>query len=209
MKTIGKIIKESRVKKKYSRKKLESQTKIKKEFIKAIEEEDWNALPEPPVLVGFVKNIASALSLNQRQVVAILRRDYPPRSQRINPKPDVESKLAWSPRLTFLLGVIVASLIIVGYLGFQYVNFITPPNLNVEFPAEDQVITQETLEVSGETDPEATIRVNNQPVIVNDDGKFTTEIEIFEGTKEVIVVARSRSGKETTVVRKIKVEVAQ
>lgn len=206
MRTIGLVIKEARVEKNYSRARLEKETRIKKEFIKALEEENWGALPEPPVVQGFVKNIASVLSMNQKQMVAILRRDYPPRSLRVNPKPDVESKFTWSPRLTFLAGVIVVSVIVLAYLGFQYVNFISPPDLSVEFPEEGQVVTQKTLRVSGETGPEAVVKVNNQPVIVNEGGKFTAEIEIFEGTTEVVVKAISRSGKESVVIREIKVE---
>ena len=45
--------------------------------------------------------------------------------------------------------------------------------------------------------------------IVGEDGTFETEIEIFEGTGEVVVVAKSRSGKETVVARKIKPELRQ
>ena len=55
----------------------------------------------------------------------------------------------------------------------------------------------------GETDPEASIIVNNQPVIVEENGRFETEIEIFEGTREIIVVSKSRSGKISTLTRKI------
>ena len=77
MKTAGEIIKEARVKKKYSRARLESETKIKKEFIEALEQEDWARLPEYPVVSGFVKNIADALSLDRSRITAVLRRDYP------------------------------------------------------------------------------------------------------------------------------------
>ena len=206
MKTLGEALKETRLKKRYSRERLEKETKIKKEFIKAIEDENWEVLPEFPVLTGFVKNIATVLKINLNQTVAFLRRDYPPKSLRINPKPDVANKFSWSPRLTFLAGIITVSLFILGYLVFQYLKFITPPNLTVINPKEEQVVNQLILEVTGKTNPEATIKVNNQPALVDEEGNFTTEIEIFEGTGEVVVKAISRSGKETTVSRKIKVE---
>lgn len=203
MRTIGKLLKESRQKKKYSRKTLEEVTKIKKEFIESLEKEDWKSLPEYPVVQGFVKSIAGSLNLNQRQVMALLRRDYPPKKLRINPKPDLSEKFRWSPRLTFLLGVIIVSTLILGYLGYQYNKFISPPVLQVYQPQDNQEIKKRELVVSGTTDHDAVVRINNQPVLVEADGNFSAEIEIFEGTYEIVIKATSRSGKETEVRRKI------
>ena len=42
IKTIGETLKEARLKKRYSLDRVEKETKIKKEFIEAIEEENWN-----------------------------------------------------------------------------------------------------------------------------------------------------------------------
>ena len=203
MKTVGKTIKEARVKKKLSKEKLEKETKIKKEFIDLIEKEIWEKLPEYPVVVGFVKKISSVLALNEKHVVALLRRDYPPKILRVNPKPDVSSKFTWSPRLTFLAGIILVMVIILGYLGIQYVHFVSPPQLEITVPTDSQVVREENLRVVGKTNPGASVLVNNQPVIVSDNGEFSAEIEIFEGTEEVTVIARSRSGKETVIRRKI------
>ena len=66
MKTIGTFLKESRLKKRYSLIKVENATRIKKEFIEAVEDGNWKALPEFPVVVGFVKNIAQFLDLGER-----------------------------------------------------------------------------------------------------------------------------------------------
>lgn len=206
VKAIGSALKEARIRKKYSRERLEKETKIKKEFIKAIEEEDWEVLPEYPVVAGFVRSIAGALEIDRRQALARLRRDYPPKSLRINPKPDVSDKFIWSPKLTFLLGVTVISVIILGYLAFQYIKFISPPPLTVDRPLEGETVTDEALVVKGKTDPDAVVKVNNQPVLIEEDGEFVAEIEIFEGTNQVEIKAISRSGKETIIRRKIKPE---
>jgi transcriptional regulator with XRE-family HTH domain len=203
MKSIGEVLKEKRVRRKYSRQKLERLTKIKKSFIEAIEKEEWQKLPELPVVTGFVKNIAQSLNIDRNNAVALLRRDYPPKKVAISPKPDVAQKFIWSPKLTFFVGLFVCLVVIMSYLVFQYVNFTNPPKLEVLSPKEGQEIVTENLAVVGMTDPEATIVVNNQPVLVDGNGSFKAEIEIFEGTEEVVIVARSRSGKETVIRRKI------
>jgi cytoskeletal protein RodZ len=207
MKTIGEYLKEARVKKRFSQEKIAKETKIKEDFISSIEKEDWESLPEFPVVVGFVKGIAKFLKVDERQAVALLRRDYPPKVLPVNPKPDVSRTFTWTPRLTFILGITIVALVILGYLGFQYSNFVRPPKLFVERPLEGEVVKEEKLTVFGRTDPDVTVKVNNQPVLVEDDGTFETEIEIFEGTEEIVIKAVSRSGKETTVQRKIKPEI--
>jgi cytoskeletal protein RodZ len=203
MKTIGEAVKSARQKKRYSRARLEEATKIKKEFIEAIEKEDWLALPEYPVVQGFIKNISSVVKVDSRQMLALLRRDYPPKKLSVNPKPDVTDKFTWSPRLTFITGAILVTIAVLAYLGFQYVNFISPPQLTVTTPSEGQIVSERILKVIGKTDPQVVIKVNNQPVLISEEGDFSTEIDIFEGTKEIIIKAISRSGKETIIRRNI------
>lgn len=206
MKTIGRAIKEARTKKRYSLSKLGDATKIKKDFIEALEKENWKTLPDFPVLVGFVKNIAGALGTNEKGLMALLRRDYPPKALLINPKPDVENKFVFSPKLTFAIGMGIIVVLLSGYLAFQYGTFVGPPSLSVFEPKEAQVITERVIKVSGKTDSDAIVRVNNQPVLLDSEGNFIAEIEIFEGTNEIEVKAQSRAGKETVVRRKIKPE---
>jgi len=205
MKTIGQILKDARIKKKYSLEKLENTTKIKREFIDSIEKENWSLLPAFPTVLGFVKSIASSLGLDAKGVSAILKRDYPPRKLRINPKPDVSSVFSWSPRLTFFTGLTVSVAILLGYLIFQFVRFNSPPRLIIESPKEGQEISGNIVQVFGSTDLDAKITVNNQPVLVDSDGKFSVSLEISQETSEVVVKAVSRSGKGTAISRRIKV----
>ena len=197
MNTVGQILKEARLNQSVSLSDLEKTTKIKKDFIIKIENEDWEHLPEFPVVSGFVKNIANALDLSVDNVNAILRRDYPPKKLRINPKPDISSKFTWSPKLTFAIGVSFLVLIVLGYLGIQYRKFSTPPDLMISSPKQNEITTQNKIKVSGKTTTDAIVTVNNQPITLDQDGAFITEIEITKETKNLVFKAISRSGKVT------------
>ncbi len=203
MRTIGDILKSARLKKRYSLKKVERETKIKKEFVEAIEGGDWTALPELPVVAGFVKNLASFLDVDVKTAHATLKRDYLPKGLSINPKPDVGSRFTWTPKYTFLLGIVIIIVMLLGYLGFQFVKFNSPPSLEVTKPPDSFISNSNKVEISGKTDSDATVKTNNQLVLVNSDGVFNGQVEIFEGTKEIVITATNRSGKETTIVRKI------
>ncbi len=181
-------------------------TKIKRQFITAIENEDWEHLPHFPVVVGFVKSIAHFLNINEREAVALLRRDYPIKPVVVNPKPDVETKFVWSPRKTFVAGVILVVLVVATYLGFQYKKFSSPPSLEVREPKERQMVKVGSLKVLGTTDVDATVKVNNQPALVDEKGDWRTDISVDKNTTDLTVVALSRSGKTTTIDRKIQVQ---
>lgn len=204
MRTVGERIKDARKQKGLSLLELENQTKIKSSFIESIESNDWNSLPEYPVLQGFIKNIANTLGIEPQQAVALLRRDYPPKKLRVNPKPDIKSRFQWGPRITFVLGLLGVAIIVLSYLGIQYYQFTQPPALQVDRPEEGQEIFQQQVLVQGETDPEATLIINNQPTVVEEDGTFSTQIEITPETEEIVIQSTSRSEKQTTVIRRIR-----
>ena len=206
MKTIGNILKDARVSKNLSLKQIEDITKIKPAFISAIEVNDWDALPAFPTVLGFVKSLSTTLEIDDSMTVAILKRDYPPKKLNVVPKPDVSNKFIWSPRLTFILGTGLVLLILLGYLAFQYIHFVSPPNLKVESPKEGQVVMGGSINVFGVTDTDTKITVNGQPIVVSDDGKFSVNLDVVTETKEIVIKSSSRSGKETEIHRTIQVE---
>jgi len=206
MRTIGQIIKTARTEKKLSVSSLAEITKIKASFIVSIENENWSSLPSFAVILGFVKSISTALGLDQNSTVAVLKRDYPPKSLNINPKPDVESKFKWSPKITFIVGISTVVLFVLGYLGIQYMRFISPARITIESPKEGQIVLGGSVMVFGSSDPDAKITINGQPVLADEDGKFSYKIEVVPTTSEIVIKAISRSGKERTISRKITVQ---
>ncbi|OGM14174.1 hypothetical protein A3D84_03695 [Candidatus Woesebacteria bacterium RIFCSPHIGHO2_02_FULL_42_20] len=206
MRTIGQVLKDARIIKGLDLASLAKTTKIKTTFLVSIEKENWNKLPEYPVVVGFVKTLGKFLEVGEGQAVALLRRDYPPKVLSVNPKPDVENKFIWNPKKSFLTGILVVFVFVAGYLLFQYTRFANPPVLRITDPIENFVTSGATITVSGVTNPTSAVRVNNQPVIVGDDGQFETQLDVLPGEFKITIRSVSRSGKETVVERVIKVE---
>jgi len=202
MKSVGQILKEARLKKRRTRREVANATRIRESFIEAIEKGNWAALPEFPIVNGFVKAIASYLGLAPSDAVAFLRRDYPASAPVLTPK-NPKKEFRWGPRLTFIFGVLIIFLVIIGYLGFQYKKFVSPPNLIVTAPLDGAIIKDSPITVIGKTDSDATLTINNQPALTNSNGEFRVDLPISKTTSEIIVSAKSRSGKETVIHRKI------
>lgn len=206
MRSLGNTIQNKRTQENISLSDLEKETKIRKEFLSAIEEGRWEMLPEFPVVQGFVRSIAHVLDIDEQLVLALLRRDYPKKELSQTPKPDVRNKFIWSPKWTLIAGALVVIIIIIGYLAYQYKQFVSPPELLVTKPAEEEILKLGVYTVEGKTTTDATVIINNQPTFINDDGSFTEDIEIAKETKEISIKATSRAGRETEIRRKIKVE---
>lgn len=206
MKNIGQIIESARLKNNLSFKDLGEITKIKTSFLESLEKEDWEALPPFATVMGFVKSLSGVLGIDEKMATAVLKRDYPPKGADMSPKPDISSKKTLSPKLAFGLGIGTVTLLILGYLLFQYIKFISPPKLDVASPKDGQMIAGSTVLVFGSTDEDAKLIVNNEPVLIDGDGKFSVDIKISDDTKEIVVVSQSRSGKTTTISRKIQTE---
>jgi len=203
MKTIGQILKEARVGKDYSLNHIEKMTRIKSGFVDSIEKEEWNKLPAFPTVLGFVKSLAGELNVDEKMATAVLKRDYPPKKLKITPKPDLGSKFVWSPKLTFAVGVAGILLVLFGYLIFQYIHFVSAPGLSVDSPKENQMVNGDSVTVFGSTQSDVKITVNNQPVMVSDDGKFSVSLDVVPATHEIDITATSRSGKITEVRRQV------
>lgn len=208
MKTIGNIILQARQQKNLSIFDLSQKTKIKKDFLIALEKEDWPNLPDYAVVCGFIKNLSDELNLNKDQTMAFLRRDYPPsqKPKEISPKPDLsENNFKIGPKLIFF---VLSSLILLTfglYLYFQYRQFTKAPFLQVTNVSENLEINEGKFTVVGITDKNANVLVNNQPALIDENGNFAAEILINSQTDKIEIVSQKRNKKETKIVKQIKV----
>lgn len=206
MRTVGQILKEKRLEYGFVLDQVEKNTKIRTKFISAIEADDYRKLPPSPYIEGFLKNYADFLGLRSETILAIFRRQYALKSK-IN-KTKVEEPLKQSnwqltPNKAIFVSVIIVILILFGYFYNQFRLLHTPPPLNLESPKADMVTKETKIAIFGDTDRDATLTINNEPVLVKSDGKFFKEIDINIGNNTLLVEAKSRVGEKTIVVRRL------
>ncbi len=213
MKTVGAILKEARLAKKISLEQAETATKIRAKFLAGIEEDRYSGLPSVSYAKGFVKNYAEYLGLDSNTVLAFFRRqtaDVSRASLLPKKEPVVGNslvRLTPSRFLALILGILVV--IFLGYLGLQYRKINQSPSLSVVSPKNQLVVGEPRLDVQGVTDPDATVTVNGVSTLVRSDGKFFDKISLDPGVNKITVVATSRFGKTTTVVREVGLQLPQ
>lgn len=184
-------------------------TKIKEQFLVAIEKGEYTKLPSPAYAQGFVRNYAVYLGFPKADITALFKREFDEkRAYKVLPDSLVKTEEFPLKRLRIHQSLLVAGgvlLLFLGYLLFQYRYVFIPPSLTV-FSPKDGSVTSQDVTVTGQTDSNATVSVNNESVFLASDGKFTKKITLFPGETILTIKAKNRLGKETVVTKEIQVK---
>ncbi len=211
MKTVGQLLKEKRLEKDISLELVEQETKIRKKFLKYIEDDAFHLLPDQTYAQGFIKNYAEYLGLNSRTIMAFFRRQTRVSSKpstAIVPKGFIDESIV-SPRyvVTPAKAIMIVLISIAGifllYFGYQYYISRNPPAVVLESPQEGMVTSGKRVEVIGKTDTDATVMINGIGALVRSDGRFFDQVAVFPGENTITITATSRYGKSTVVSRTV------
>ncbi len=206
MRTVGVILKEERLRKGFTLLQVEKSTKIRAKFLEAIETEDYAKIPSFPYLQGFVKNYSTFLGLRTTTMLAILRREYTLKEKEKNKiieEPLTKTYWQITPNKVIMLVVSILVFMLFSYFITQYIALHAPPPLLLEQPKEDLIVETEQIPVYGKTDADATLTINNEAVLVKDDGKFYKDVTLNVGTNTLVITSTSRVGEKTSTIRKI------
>jgi len=208
MRTVGQILKQARETRFYMLDEVEKATKIRKELLEALEADDYSKLPPPTFTQGFIKSYGKFLGLDTTRLVAIFRREFadeknPPKILESFQNPIDKKRLIITP--TKFLGSVVLLMVVAFfvYLWFEYRFLVGAPFLEVVYPQDQISIESDSIQVSGRTDPEAKVSINNQEIQTDISGRFQQEISLKEAINTIVITATSKSGKVTRVDRAV------
>ncbi len=205
----GQKLREERIKKGLTINDVSKGTKIKTSFLDAIEKGEYQKLPSSTYAQGFVKNYAQFLGLEETEILALFRREFDeekifkvlPEGLAKDDFPISRFKFHQTAKIIFFVFIVLLA-----YIFFQYkYAFINPP-LTVSSPSEGEIISSQTITVSGKTDSNATVYINNDPTSLNSNGTFKKNINVFTGKTTITIKVVNSFGKEKTIDRHIEVK---
>lgn len=207
---VGQRLKEERLRKELTLDDVSKSIKIKTSFLSAIEQGEYRKLPSSAYAQGFVRNYAEFLNISEKEILPLFRREFnekevfkvlPEGLTKTNDFPINKLRL----QQTFVL-IVLIFIVLSGYILFQYRYAIINPPLEIDSPKENSVISKKTITVSGQTDSNSTLFVNNDSVSVNRDGKFEKKVDLFPGKSTIKIKAVNRFGRQTEVERHVEVK---
>lgn len=122
------------------------------------------------------------------------------------------------PKITYFLTVpgmirnfliIFSVAICIIYLGYYIRNIIKAPDLEIFYPEENAIITENFVNFSGQSDPETNVTINDKIILLDNQGKFSEKINLSNGLNTISISAQRKYSKENQQVRHILVNVPE
>lgn len=187
------ILKSNRLDKGYDLNEISKKTKIPLKYLQAFENSDIKNYPAEPYCSLFVSKYASFLGLDIQKTTSLFRRDMDLKSN--TSKPVKNQAIYLTPQFIFTVSITLALFIMFSFLIGRYLSFNKPPKLTVNWPQDLQ--TSE-IRITGTADPNSSVRINDDLIIIDSDGNFSKQVDINQ-TPFVTIEARSPYGKKTIV----------
>ena len=208
MLTVGRILKEARLKSGITFEEAEKATKIRRKYLVALEKNEFSQLPGRAYIAGFIRNYSDFLKLNPEPVLAIFRREYTDNQKAgVLPKGFTQPLSSSSFSLTPKIAAITASLFLLTvffiYLFIEYRFVALPPHLSLDNPLDGQRVNSKSITFVGQSDPDAQVTINHQPVTLQVDGSFSIDVSLTPGINTISVISTNKFGKKTQISRMI------
>ncbi len=178
---------------------LSEKTHIPLHHLRALEKCEYHKLPEGVYRKALVKKIVKALDSKPESFVSDLVTHECETSWKecVTQKKFNLSTLARGA-VIFLIVALVGS-----YLGMHLYGLLRSPILEIQVPAEGQVVHNPIIEIKGKTDSGTNIHINGIEVLSSNSGIFEQDVALHEGNNEILIVAKKKLGATTEIVRSI------
>ena len=185
-------------------------SQVQPKFISALEEGRFRDLPAAVYVRGFLRSLAQVY----RVTAAGLLEQFAAESQisanlLASAAPEtpggrfVFRRFILSPRTAMLLGAVILAIVSLSYLYFQISSLGRAPRLQVFSPESDMVINSGSLLVRGQTEPGASVFLNNQALVSDSSGEFRENLSLGPGANRLVIKAVNQFGQETVVTRSV------
>jgi cytoskeletal protein RodZ len=208
--TIGVILKRSREKRRLTQEDVSKSIKIPVKYIRALEYDDYLIFSDKVHSKGFLKLYAGFLNLNIDEVLALWRREYEAvfdkrkQDKITSTRPTITyPKFLVTPSVVIISFITICVIVFFSYLFYQYRNYTGAPKLSLYSPRENLVVDKDILDITGSTDIDSEVYVNNEKVILNPDASFADSIKLKEGLNTISVKSVNKLEKQTEYIRTV------
>lgn len=201
---IGAFLKEKRIAGGITLANIEMRLKIAKKYLIAIEEGNFESLPQGSVYRrNFIKKYADVLGVKVEEINELkLENEENVETKQL--KPRIQRKYLFNlPRTVARSALFGIAVLVFIYISYQVRNILRPPALEVYKPAQGLVSTNNIIQVAGKTEKEARVEINGEQVYINEDGNFIEDVAIQNGLNVISIVAEKKHGKKIQVQRQV------
>lgn len=209
--TLGEKLKEIRMEAGISLDEIARITKVQKKYLECLEDSCYDKLPPDVYVKGFLKSYSGYLGLNEKDVLALYRKEAGIQDNLKKINLITKGKLSKfslptltiTPKITVVAVSLVLLLLGGGYFYREISRFSATPYLVLTQPLGDETIQSDTVNVAGMAEYGSQVFLNGQPIIINASGGFHETINLRQGINELEVKSINHFGNES--VQRVKV----
>jgi len=205
--SLGYFLRSQRRKQGYALADISRKILVAERYLHSLEEEEYSALPGEIYFKNFLKRYVEFLGFSFEEVIDVYGKKndwenlWVENARQPRLPLSVSNFITWPKVLRATLVSLVAMLVF-GYLGFATYRFMKPPSLTVFEPQDKIVIQDSQILVTGETDLNAQITINQEEVIL--EGKrFSKSLDLQPGPNEITIKATKKHGRFSEVTRQV------
>jgi len=201
--TLGEKMRRARNEKRIVLSEVSRNTKIQLEYLEYLENGEYEKLPADVYVRGFLKSFAEYVGINEDYLIKSFNKEKSiqknieggekeaVKTQKIN-----LSRFSINPKIISIIFISLFFLGLIFYLYRNLNNFVSNPSLIIFNPANNSIVEESSVVVQGKTDIGNNLFINNQPVLVDDEGGFNERIVLKEGTNIISVRSVNQFNKE-------------
>lgn len=196
---LGQLLKEARDQTGLSLKIISKHIGINAKYLAALENNNFSQLPGPVYVKNFIKKYSTYLGLEINHL-----NNYS-LTENFNLFHDKAEKKFFLnlPYLIRMLLIFLLVLILFIYLLGQIKFITTPPNIIINYPPDNLIVNDNFLIISGQTEPEVKIKINQEDVLLQADHTFQQKINLSPGINSIIVEGKKKHSLSVFVEKKV------
>lgn len=198
--TLGEKLSNLRSEKRMSLGEVSRATKIQIKYLEYLEKGEYGKLPADVYVKGFLRGYAQFLGVDNSILMRLYEKEKGIKNNLEKADPNKQEKKEQINISPFLITPKVVIFLATGllffggifYLYMQINSFANTPKLVIINPAQNSVREDSSVVIEGVTDKDARVFINNQPVLVSDEGRFSENLALQFGTNTISVKAVNR-----------------
>jgi cytoskeletal protein RodZ len=202
--TLGEKLRNLRSERRISLSEVSRSTRIQFKYLEYLEAGDYKSLPADVYVKGFLRGYAEFLGVDENILIRLYEKEKGiKKNLEKSTVSTKKEKINISPFLVTpkVIAVVLGALLI--FSGFFYLYrevgaFANMPKLVILNPEQNAVENSNSVVVAGVTDKDAKVFINNQPVLVSDEGRFSESLALQFGTNAISIKAVNRFDKSST-----------
>jgi len=205
-KTVGEILSETRREQNLSLEEVADTTHLRLPHLVALEAGDYENLPGGVYSEKILEAYANFLNLDLTGLKKIFEKENST-SKRVKKNAflqKISSKnFIVTPRLIEISVAAVFVILLLVYLGFEINNIFSAPNLSLLSPENNLTTENPTITVSGYTEKEVNVKINDQTIQTDAAGNFKETISLKTGLNIIKISAAKKRSRENVIYRQV------